>query len=323
MKKFQKFFDRPIVVLLVLSLFLGSIILLPIQTRAFYLPSFSFGVGLPGFTSDGMPLGLKEVESIIPVSKKSFSFPNQNLDPFSKDFNPLGDDFFTKLDQEINRAIETEKKQHFENHESDFSHGKHDFQFSHDKKGNFDHSFEKFHDFQSPAFNFDFSHQRHRFTPQNPEVHPEPPVQDESPQKNENHDEKTSSEAEKLKNEVVAQTNQIRRQNGLNTLTVDSLLTRAAQRHAEDMAKNNYFSHTSQDGRAPADRIRNAGYQSTCSAENIAYGQKTPEIVMQDWINSEGHRKNILWEPIKEIGVGVASDEEGRIYWVQNFGCGK
>lgn len=115
---------------------------------------------------------------------------------------------------------------------------------------------------------------------------------------------------------VVAATNAEREAAGCDALRVDPRLTEAAQGHAEDMAGNDYFSHTSRDGRAFDDRIRDAGHPSP-GGENIAAGQESAEEVVQAWMDSPGHRRNILDCDFAAIGVG--HDPRGD-HWVQNFG---
>lgn len=116
--------------------------------------------------------------------------------------------------------------------------------------------------------------------------------------------------------EVVALVNAERAKAGCRALVVDPRLVAAAQGHSTDMATNNYFSHTSRDGRSFADRIRAAGYPRP-AAENIAKGQRSAERVMRAWMNSSGHRANILNCSYTAIGVGL--DTRGW-YWTQNFG---
>jgi uncharacterized protein YkwD len=116
--------------------------------------------------------------------------------------------------------------------------------------------------------------------------------------------------------QVVTLVNSFRADEGCAPLKVDDRLTAAAQGHAEDMSKNDYFSHESQDGRTFDQRIRDAGYPSP-GAENIARGAQTAEQVMQMWMDSDGHRRNILNCDLNTIGVGL--DRDG-FYWVQNFG---
>ncbi len=120
--------------------------------------------------------------------------------------------------------------------------------------------------------------------------------------------------------QVVALTNAERAKAGCAPLTVDSRLTAAAQAHSDDMATHNYFSHTSQDGRTPFQRMAAAGYQFSIAAENIAAGQRTPTDVMTGWMNSTGHRENILNCSLKQIGVGYGTGGNYGVYWTQDFG---
>ncbi|WP_322754250.1 CAP domain-containing protein [Frankia sp. Cas3] len=120
--------------------------------------------------------------------------------------------------------------------------------------------------------------------------------------------------------QVVALTNAERAKAGCAALTVDSRLTTAAQAHSDDMATHNYFSHTSQDGRTPFQRMAAAGYQFSIAAENIAAGQRTPTEVMVGWMNSSGHRENILNCSLKQIGVGYGTGGSYGTYWTQDFG---
>ena len=116
--------------------------------------------------------------------------------------------------------------------------------------------------------------------------------------------------------QIVQLTNAERDMAGCAALDVDPRLTSAAQGHAVDMATRGYFSHVSTDGRTFDERIRAAEYGSP-AAENIARGQATPSEVMQDWMQSASHRRNIVNCSIKAIGVGY--DSRGN-YWTQSFG---
>lgn len=115
---------------------------------------------------------------------------------------------------------------------------------------------------------------------------------------------------------VLELTNNERIKCNIAPLKMEDTLCKAAQEHASDMAVNNYFSHTSLDGRTIVDRI-NKYAKYKCYGENIAMGQITPEQVVKDWINSEGHRANILNSQFTKIGIGY--NKNGN-YWVQNFG---
>lgn len=121
--------------------------------------------------------------------------------------------------------------------------------------------------------------------------------------------------------QVVALTNQQRAANGCPALTINANLTTAAQGHSTDMAVNNYFDHNSQNGETPWDRMADAGYTGwTLVGENIAEGQPSPQEVMDAWMNSEGHRANILNCGFTEIGVGYAKNSSATPYWTQDFG---
>ena len=122
--------------------------------------------------------------------------------------------------------------------------------------------------------------------------------------------------------QVVTLTNAERAKAGCGPLTVDATLTAVAQAHSQDMATNDYFDHNSQDGRTPFDRMTAAGYRYSTAAENIAAGQRTPQDVMTAWMNSPGHRANILNCALKEIGVGYATGSSSQygVYWTQDFG---
>ncbi|WP_017307200.1 CAP domain-containing protein [Spirulina subsalsa] len=116
-------------------------------------------------------------------------------------------------------------------------------------------------------------------------------------------------------------TNTERQKQGLNNLTLVLELTQAAQNHAEDMAQNNYFSHTGLNGSSVGDRARAVGYNWNYVGENIARGHRSATSVMEGWMNSQGHRENILNPNYTEIGFGVSSDRNSEEnYWVQVFG---
>ncbi len=115
---------------------------------------------------------------------------------------------------------------------------------------------------------------------------------------------------------VVAATNAERQDAGCPALDTDRRLARAAQGHASDMAEDDFFSHTGEDGEEFVDRIRDTGHPSP-GAENIAQGQSSAAEVVAAWMDSSGHRKNILNCSFTDIGVGY--DERGD-YWVQDFG---
>lgn len=115
---------------------------------------------------------------------------------------------------------------------------------------------------------------------------------------------------------VIELTNAERRKNGLPDYQADAPLTNVAQVKSDDMSQNNYFSHTSPTHGSPFDMIRDHGVSYRSAGENIAQGQRTPEQVVQAWMNSEGHRKNILSADFTHIGVGYNANGH---YWTQMF----
>lgn len=125
-----------------------------------------------------------------------------------------------------------------------------------------------------------------------------------------------------VENEVAELVNLEREIENLHPLVWDDALGAAASDHSADMAQQNYFSHTSLDGRLFYQRITAAGYAYSTCGENIAAGYSTPEAVMSGWMNSPGHRANILNTAFCDIGVGYAfgSASTYRHYWTQDFG---
>jgi uncharacterized protein YkwD len=106
-------------------------------------------------------------------------------------------------------------------------------------------------------------------------------------------------------------------------LPLNTNLRTAARGHSQDMAANNYFSHTSLDGRTVEVRIRAAGYMGSYPlGENIAAGQSSPSSVVTGWMGSPGHCSNIMDPAFRAIGIGYAYDADSsyRHYWTMNFG---
>jgi uncharacterized protein YkwD/stress response protein SCP2 len=120
--------------------------------------------------------------------------------------------------------------------------------------------------------------------------------------------------------EVVDRTNAERARHGLRALTVDQRLAAAAQAHSADMVRRAFFAHESPDGRQVWDRAVAAGYAYRKVAENIAAGQRTAEEVVRGWMESPGHRANILDGDLTQIGVGRADGGSYGVYWTQVFG---
>ncbi|WP_329285983.1 CAP domain-containing protein [Streptomyces sp. NBC_00691] len=119
--------------------------------------------------------------------------------------------------------------------------------------------------------------------------------------------------------QVIALVNAERAKAGCGPLSANATLTRAAQGHSDDMAARDFFDHTNPDGAGPGERVTAAGYPWSTYGENIAMGQSSPAQVMESWMNSPGHRANILNCDFKEIGIGIHS--QGGPYWTQVFGA--
>lgn len=116
-------------------------------------------------------------------------------------------------------------------------------------------------------------------------------------------------------NEVIRLVNEIRVKNGLNALEAD-WESRVARYKSQDMKDNNYFSHTSPVYGSPFEMIKNFGLSYKSAGENIAKGQTTPQAVVNAWMNSSGHRANILNKSYTKIGVGYVKSGN---YWTQMF----
>jgi uncharacterized protein YkwD len=138
----------------------------------------------------------------------------------------------------------------------------------------------------------------------------------------------SADELDHIRAEALALVNASRKAQGLPPLTLALKLTMAAQSHASDMLKRTYFAHASPEGKTLADRYRAAGGSRwLLTAENIAYFSNKPapvtdaflKLLQESWMNSPGHRKNILLKGITEFGFGLAVDATGHLYAVQTF----
>jgi len=125
-----------------------------------------------------------------------------------------------------------------------------------------------------------------------------------------------------IEQEVAELVNLEREIENLHPLIWDDALGTAARGHSSDMAQLNYFSHTSRDGREFYQRITAAGYPYSTCGENIAAGYSSPQAVMNGWMNSPGHRANILNSAFCDLGVGYAFGSTSTYghYWTQDFG---
>lgn len=119
--------------------------------------------------------------------------------------------------------------------------------------------------------------------------------------------------------EVLNLVNKERKANGLKELTLSKELSDVANIKSKDMIQNGYFDHTSPTYGSPFDMMKKFGISYNTAGENIAMGQKSPAEVMNSWMNSSGHRANILNSSYTQLGVGIQKDSNGTIYWTQMF----
>ena len=139
----------------------------------------------------------------------------------------------------------------------------------------------------------------------------EKPSKPNNPTENENN---SNSSVSSIEQEVVRLVNIERQKAGLSPLKIDTELSKVARLKSEDMKKKGYFSHTSPTYGSPFDMLKQFNITYKTAGENIAKGQKTAQAVVNAWMNSEGHRRNILSKSFTHIGVGHTSN-----YWTQLF----
>ncbi|MFZ7133420.1 MAG: SafA/ExsA family spore coat assembly protein [Eubacteriales bacterium] len=122
-----------------------------------------------------------------------------------------------------------------------------------------------------------------------------------------------------IEKSVIELTNQQRVKNGLKPVEYNWELCRVARYKSQDMMDKHYFSHTSPTYGSPFDMIKAFGISYRSAGENIAKGQSSAQAVVTAWMNSSGHRANILNSSYTQIGVGYAVDSSGTPYWTQMF----
>jgi uncharacterized protein YkwD len=124
--------------------------------------------------------------------------------------------------------------------------------------------------------------------------------------------------------QVLDLTNAARRQNGCGPLSLVNSLVKAAEGHASDMVRRHYMDHTNPDGKSAFDRMEASGFHGSAMGENIAAGYDTAQRVFAAWMQSDGHRKNILNCNYNKIGIGYdpgqVKPDYGNGSWVQDFG---
>lgn len=128
-----------------------------------------------------------------------------------------------------------------------------------------------------------------------------------------------ASSLQSLETEVIRLINKERTNRGLQALQTNWELSRVARYKSQDMINKNYFSHTSPTYGSPFTMMQSFGLKFSAAAENIAYGQRTPQEVVNAWMNSPGHRANILSASYTHTGVGCAKKSNGTLYWTQMF----
>ena len=136
---------------------------------------------------------------------------------------------------------------------------------------------------------------------------------------NNNNSGSTTGQFAAYQKEVVDLVNVERTKRGLSSLTLDSKVSNVATIKSQDMINKNYFDHNSPTYGSPFDMMKQFGVSYRAAGENIAMGQRSPKEVVTAWMNSEGHRKNILNSSFTKIGVGVAQKSNGTLYWTQMF----
>lgn len=128
-----------------------------------------------------------------------------------------------------------------------------------------------------------------------------------------------SAEFINLENEVVRLVNAERTKAGLRLLANNWEISRVARIKSQDFINRNYFGHDSPTYGSPFQMLRSFGIPFSAAAENIASGQRTASAAMSSWMNSAGHRANIMNPNFNQIGVGVARDNRGNLFWTQMF----
>jgi len=129
----------------------------------------------------------------------------------------------------------------------------------------------------------------------------------------------TSSNFREFQKKVIEIVNKERVKAGLISLAENADSDKIATLKSEDMVKLNYFSHTSPTYGSPFEMLTHFNIKYSAAGENIAYGQSTPDEVMTAWMNSPGHRANILNSNFTQIGVGIALKANGQLVWTQTF----
>jgi uncharacterized YkwD family protein len=154
---------------------------------------------------------------------------------------------------------------------------------------------------------------RNYAAPEKPQNAQNPQNQTQNPQ-NQTQNPQQSADSSQFAQQVLDIVNQERKKEGLPALTMNSELSKMAMAKAQDMYNNNYFDHQSPTYGSPFDMMKSFGITYNTAGENIAKGQSSPTEVMNQWMNSPGHRQNIMDKSFTKIGVAYYNSE-----WVQEF----
>ncbi len=128
----------------------------------------------------------------------------------------------------------------------------------------------------------------------------------------------TEADIQEFEYQVLDLVNEERQAQGLDPLEFSVEVSEVARAKSQDMADSNYFDHQSPNYGSPFQMMESFGVNFMAAGENIAMGQRSPEEVMNGWMNSEGHRKNILHDQFTHLGVGYV-EANGTTYWTQMF----
>ena len=145
------------------------------------------------------------------------------------------------------------------------------------------------------------------------------PEQEEQQEQQPEQENSNKEEFTEYQKEVLHLVNIQRIEHGLNPLSLDYKLSEVATFKSQDMIYKNYFDHNSPTYGSPYDMMDQFGISYVYAGENIAWGQRNPQMVVEAWMNSKSHRENILNPNFTTLGVGIAEDLNGSIYWTQMF----
>nr|WP_312578051.1 CAP domain-containing protein [Sedimentibacter sp.] len=152
-----------------------------------------------------------------------------------------------------------------------------------------------------------------------PTKHQTPTEKPAKPQQEDQSDTTVPSSVSSYEQKVVELVNVERQKAGLSSLTLDTSISNIARMKSADMATNNYFAHQSPTYGSAGDMLTKYGVKWSAWGENIASGQRTPQEVVTAWMNSPGHRANIMSTNFSKIGVGYAVNSNRTPYWTQMF----